>query len=105
MKKLITMSAIAALMVTGAMAQGHGRSQAAGSPGAAHRNAPAGTPAASRDRDHGKQRAQDVGRGKKKGLTKQKHHKSFKERLGFKKHNKTQAKNHTQHRSQGRGRN
>jgi len=87
------------------MAQGHGRSQAAGSPGAAHSNAPAGIPAASRDRDHGKQRAQDVGRGKKKGLTKQKHHKSFKERLGFKKHNKTQAKNHTQHRSQGRGRN
>jgi len=104
MKKLITMSAIAALMVTGAMAQGRGRGQAAGSvPGAVHSNAKAGTPAASRDRDHGKQRAQDVGRGEKKGL--KKHHKSFKERLGFKKHNKTQAKNHNQHRSQGRGRN
>jgi len=103
MKKLITMSAIAVLMVTGAVAQGHGRGQAANSPGAAHSNAPAGTPAASRDRDHGKQRAQDVGRGKKKGL--KKHHKSFKERLGFKKHNKTQAKNHNQHRSQSRGRN
>src|SRR2546422_378477 len=56
MRKLITMSAIAALMVTGAVAQGHSRSQAAGSPGAAHSNAPAGIPAASRDRDHGKQR-------------------------------------------------
>ena len=97
MKKLITISAIAALMVTGGLAQGRG---------AAHSNAPAGTPAASRDRDHGKQRAQDVGRGKKKGLKKQKHHKSFKERFGFKKHNRktVQAKNHSQHRS-SRGRN
>src|SRR5437879_12513266 len=58
MRKLITMSAIAALMVTGAVAQGHSRSQAAGSPGAAPSNAQAGTPGASRGRDQGKHRHQ-----------------------------------------------
>lgn len=47
-------------------AQGHN----AGSSGAAgtHSNAPAGTPAASSDRDTGTARAADVGKGKQKGL-------------------------------------
>ena len=39
-------------------------------PGSVHSNAPAGTPAASADRDFGRDRAEDVGRGKKKGLKK-----------------------------------
>ncbi len=39
-------------------------------PGAEHSNAPAGTPAASRDRDTGTNRADDVGDGKKEGLKK-----------------------------------
>jgi hypothetical protein len=41
-------------------------------PGAAHSNAPAGTPAASQDRDKGTARAEDVGKGKKKGVAKSK---------------------------------
>src|SRR5262249_20332873 len=40
--------------------------------GTAHSNAPAGTPAASKDRDNGTARADDVGKGKKKGLKKSK---------------------------------
>src|SRR4051794_9186272 len=39
-------------------------------PGAQHSNAPLGTPAASSDREKGTERAKDVGRGKKKGLSK-----------------------------------
>ncbi len=35
-----------------------------------HSNAPAGTPAASTDRDKGTDRASDVGKGKHKGLAK-----------------------------------
>jgi hypothetical protein len=41
-------------------------------PGVAHSNAPAGTPAASKDRDTGTARAADVGKGKKKSTRKSK---------------------------------
>jgi len=44
-------------------------------PGVAHSNAPAGTPAASKDRDKGTARADDVGKGKKKGVKKSKNSK------------------------------
>jgi hypothetical protein len=43
-------------------------------PGATHSDAPAGTPAASADRDKGKDRAEDVGKGKDKGHKKNKKH-------------------------------
>jgi hypothetical protein len=43
-------------------------------PGATHSNAPAGTPAASSDRDKGKDRAEDLGKGKDKGHKKNKNH-------------------------------
>jgi hypothetical protein len=51
-------------------AQGHGRGKVAVNPGTRHSNAPSGKPAASSDRDKGKNRAEDVGKGKKKGLNK-----------------------------------
>ena len=44
-------------------------------PGSLHSNAPAGTPAAAADRVHGRERAEDVGKGKKKGLEKIEDHK------------------------------
>lgn len=44
-------------------------------PAAVHSNAPAGTPAASQDRDKGTARADDAGKGKKKGLKKSKKNK------------------------------
>jgi len=43
-------------------------------PGATHSDAPAGTPAASADRDKGKDRAEDVGNGKDKGHKKNTNH-------------------------------
>lgn len=54
-----------------AQGNGKGRSdQPRVNPGAAHSNAPLGTPPASADRDKGISRAEDAGQGKKKGLTK-----------------------------------
>lgn len=57
----------------GAQGKGHDKGP---TPGSAHSNAPAGTPAASRDRDKGLDRAEDVGKGKKRGLAKKHKHKS-----------------------------
>jgi hypothetical protein len=55
-------------------AQRHGQGRPMASvPGAMHSNAPARARAASADRDKGTQRAADVGKGKKKGLSKTKH--------------------------------
>jgi hypothetical protein len=76
-------------LVNGAYAQGkgHGGGAVPGvshvpggqTPGATHSDAPAGTPAASSDRDKGKDRAEDVGKGdvakgKDKGHKKNKKH-------------------------------
>jgi len=58
-------------LLSAATAGAQGKSQSA-TPGAAHSNAPAGTPAASKDRDKGTARAEDVGKGKKNGLKKSK---------------------------------
>ncbi len=53
------------------MGQGRGRGPAPQmSQGIAHSNAPMNSPAASPNRELGKQRASDVGKGKKKGVTK-----------------------------------
>jgi hypothetical protein len=65
------------LSLTGAMSlaaqgQSKGHARPATTPGSVHSNAPAGTPAASADRDKGTERAEDVGKGKKKGLNKSK---------------------------------
>ncbi len=57
-----------ALLALGPQVRGHGRPAA--TPGSGHSNAPLGTPAASSDRDKGTDRAEDVGKGKKKGLKK-----------------------------------
>ena len=63
-------------------AQGKGHGAAAGRPvttfGGLHSNAPVGTPAASADRDFGRSRAEDVGKGKQKGLQKNNTHKRSK---------------------------
>jgi hypothetical protein len=72
---IIILCLLAAVTVS---AQGRARGRAAGSrtlPAASQpysSNAPAGTPHASADRDLGKDRAVDVGKGKHKGLTKAK---------------------------------
>jgi hypothetical protein len=68
---------IVALLFTGGMilaAQGQskGHARPASTPGSAHSNAPASTPAASGDRDKGTERAEEVGKSKKKGLNKPK---------------------------------
>jgi hypothetical protein len=70
---------IVSFLLTAALAfgaQGHGSRQVATTPGNVHSNAAAH----SSDRDKGKARAEDVGKGKKKGLkkhaTKHKYHKS-----------------------------
>lgn len=67
MKKLTIILAAAVLSVVTANAQGRGRGSASAS-SSVHNNA-----ATSADRDKGKDRAEDVGRGKKKGLTKTGH--------------------------------
>jgi len=61
--------AICSLLLLAPLAFGaqHGRATTTGS---AHSNAPARATSASSDRDTGKGRAADVGKGKKKGLTK-----------------------------------
>jgi hypothetical protein len=78
MKRIIIATGLASLMALGASAQGHGRAQnmrglpppspVRGSQSAAgvHSNAPR-----SSDRDKGRDRAEDVGKGHKKGLSKQ----------------------------------
>jgi protein-disulfide isomerase len=69
MKRMIFLLSFALLSALSAGAQGKPQSPTAG---AAHSNAPASTPAASKDRDKGTARAEDVGKGKKKGLKKSK---------------------------------
>ena len=69
MKRIIFVLSFALAAALTVSAQG--KSQAT-PPGAAHSNAPTGKPAASQDRDHGTARAEDVGKGKKKGVTKSK---------------------------------
>ncbi len=61
--------AICSLLLLAPLAFGAQRGRSA-TTGSAHSNAPARATAASSDRDKGKDRAQDVGKGKKKGLTK-----------------------------------
>ena len=58
--------AICSLLLLAPLAFGAQHGKPAVNPGSAHNNAPA----ASSDRDKGKDRAADVGKGKKKGLTK-----------------------------------
>ncbi len=65
MRRTLTIATLTGLLALGAFAQGRGRGQAP-----MRSNAPAGTPHASADRDHGRDRAADVGQGKKEGLSK-----------------------------------
>src|SRR5215470_5421812 len=67
MKRIIFVLSFA--LATALTVGAQGKSQAT-PPGATHSNAPTGTPAASKDRDKGTDRAEDVGKGKKKGLDK-----------------------------------
>jgi hypothetical protein len=69
MKRTIILLSFALLSAMTASAQGKTQSTTSG---AVHSNAPAGTPAASKDRDQGTARADDIGKGKKKGLKKSK---------------------------------
>jgi hypothetical protein len=69
MKRMILVLSFALVSALSAGAQGKSPSTTSG---AAHSNAPAGTPAASKDRDKGTARAEDVGKGKKKGVSKSK---------------------------------
>ena len=71
MRKGLVISSFLLLADLSLGAQGHGRGGAA-APGSKHSNAPVGTPAASSDRDKGRDRAEDVGKGKKKGLNEHK---------------------------------
>jgi hypothetical protein len=72
MKRMIFLLSFALLSAMPASAQGKSPSTTAGT---AHSNAPTGTHAASKDRDKGTARADDVGKGKKKGLKKSKKNK------------------------------
>jgi len=76
MNKYAIYSALAAIPLLAVPTVQAKQPAAGSSPGAEHSNAPAGTPAASSDRDFGRDRAEDVGNGKKKGLTKKHHHAS-----------------------------
>lgn len=67
MKRIIVVLSFALVSAIGASAQGKAQTT---SPAAVHSNAPAGTPAASTDRDKGTARAQDVSKGKKKVVSK-----------------------------------
>jgi len=69
MKRIILVLSFALVSALSASAQGKAQTT---TPGAVHSNAPAGTPAASSDRDKGTARAEDVGKGKKKGVSKSK---------------------------------
>ena len=66
MQKGFSICAILVLASLSLAAQGH-RPPSGSVPGSAHSNAPSG-PAAGEDRDTGKDRAADVGKGKKEGL-------------------------------------
>ena len=68
MRNVIAVSSLALILALSVQAKGRPNSQPP-----MHNNAPAGTPHASADRDHGKDRAEDVGRGKKVGLDSKKH--------------------------------
>ncbi len=74
MKRMIFLLSFGLLSALSAGAQGKTQTTTPATPGAAHSNAPAG-PAASTDRDKGTARAEDVGKGKKKGLKKSKNEK------------------------------
>src|SRR5205823_3093471 len=67
MNRKLTLLLVAVMTTVGVHAQGRGRGQVPppSSPGNVHSNAPAGTPSASADRDFGRDRASDVGKGKK----------------------------------------
>jgi len=80
MQKLVNVSLLILLALSASTirAQGRGAGPSLGgniataprSQGSTRSNAPSGTPAASADRDTGRDRAEDVGKGKKKGLDK-----------------------------------
>ena len=84
MKKICLVAIFSLIALVNASPQGRGRSGGSVpganhvpgelTPGSTHSNAPAGTPAASSDRDKGKDRADDVGKGKDKGHRKNKNH-------------------------------
>jgi hypothetical protein len=63
MKRILAISSCVLIFFVAADAKDKGQSKAP-----IHSNAPAGTPHASADRDLGRDRAEDVGRGKKVGL-------------------------------------
>ena len=78
MKRTLMILVVALATTLSMAAQGRGRGGQMHSAAPMHSNAPAGTPHASVDRDTGRDRAADVGQGKKNGLAKQqtrKHHK------------------------------
>ncbi len=74
MKKALAIAVLffSATLSWGAQGKGHQNmphgNPPAGNSGSMHSNAPTGTPAASADRDTGRERAEDVGSGKKKGV-------------------------------------
>ena len=74
MKRVLTIGAIVLLTAVNVAAQGRGRAPRpagpATHPGRVHSNAPARTPPGSPNRDFGRDRALEVGRGKEKGLHK-----------------------------------
>ena len=73
-KVVIVTFAMLAAGTANLAAQRHSQARPSGTvPGPMHSNAPLRSRAASADRDKGIQRATDVGRGKKKGLSKMKH--------------------------------
>ena len=82
MKKICLIASFSLIALVNASAQGKGHTgrpvpgvnhvPSGSTPGAIHSDAPAGTPAASSDRDKGKDRAEDVGKGKDKGHKKNK---------------------------------
>ena len=63
MKRILAISSCMLIFFVTAEAKDKGASKAP-----VHSNAPAGTPHASADRDLGRERAEDVGRGKQVGL-------------------------------------
>ena len=85
MRKGFSFCAILILASLSLAAQGH-RPPSGSVPGSGHSNAPSG-PAAAADRDTGKERAEDVGKGKKEGLEGDQG-----KRKGHKKHHKEQLK-------------
>jgi len=76
MKKSLILAGLTVLATMSLYGQGRGRGQAtrgqapSTNPGISHSNAPLRAPSASAQRELGKDRAEEVGRGKKKGLYK-----------------------------------